>query len=252
MAIQRYVNLNKTSVNLPSPSGQPTTIHPFREALDDRARRPDALYVVEGEFWSRYMNGTPTSALQRFPLPRSFARDSFPALPVYHCDGRKDDGAEFTDGSERAQVAAAATPGRYRAAGDVITPSGMIRRRNPLTGEDEEVPDIPANRNVLKPLNAPGEDPEQLRRSIIDYMTEKGVTTVEQFDALSDAELGKIPGMHPLAIPRLRENLRTFLTTQGEKADIAPIKTPAPKQSVKQPPKPERKVKARPKAKPKR
>ena len=234
MALQRYVNLNKVAVSIQNPKGQSIMVSPFRESLDDRSRRTDAIYVVEGEFWQRYMNGTPTSALQRFPLPAAFGRESFPPLPVHHLDGREVDGQMLTSGAERAQVAAVASLGRYRAAGDVLTPAGKIRRTNPLTGLDEEIEDTPANRNVLPPLNAPGPSPDQLRVSVIDYMTEKNITTAEQLDALSDEALLKIPGLHPHAVPRLRENLRQFLQQQSQaKVPATPVtKTTVTKTTV--------------------
>lgn len=219
MALQRYVNLGKVSVYVQNPSGQTVIVHPFRESLDDRSRRADAIYVVEGEFWARYMSQA--GPLHRFPLPKSFGRETFPALPVHHLDGRPDDGAILTDGAARPQVAAVATPGRFRAAGDVITPQGKIRRRNPITGEDEEVDDIPANRNVLPPVNLPGQTPPQLRVSIVDFMESRGIDTLEKFDALTDKDLLSIPGMHAHAIPRLRENVREFMRKQAEAADPA-------------------------------
>lgn len=110
-----------------------------------------------------------------------------------------------------------AVPGRFRAAGDVLTPEGKIRRRNPITGEDEEVEDTLANRNVLKPVNEPGQGTPQLRESIIDYLEQKGIETLAQFDALTNEQLLKIPGMNPLAVPRVRENMRQLFAAIEEK-----------------------------------
>lgn len=223
MALQRYVNLGKVPVYVQNPNGQTVIVHPFREAIDERSRRADAIYVVEGDFWARYMSQA--GPLHRFPLPKSFGRETFPALPVHHLDGRPDDGAILTDGTARPQVAAVAAPGRFRVAGDVITPAGKIRRRNPITGEDEEVDDIPANRNVLPPTNPPGPVPPQLRVSIVEFMEQRGITTVERFDALTDEEMLAIPGMHPHALPRLRANIRDFLSKQAEAAKPSDART---------------------------
>lgn len=103
----------------------------------------------------------------------------------------------------------------------MITPEGKIRRKNPLTGEDEEVDDIPANRNVLPPTNAPGPMPEQLRVSIVEFMESRGIDSAEKFKALTDEELLKIPGMHPHAVPHLRRNVLSFLERQQALAEAA-------------------------------
>lgn len=233
MQPKRFVNLNKAPAYVQDPRGVTVAIRSFREALDDQLRKSDGLYVVEGDFWEKYVSGTAAGPLHHFPQPRGFGRESFPALTVHYRDGRPGDGEFLTDGSPRTPVAAQAVPGRYRVAGDVITKQGKIRRRNPETGEDEEVEDTPANRTVLKPVNEPGPPPEQLRKSIIDYLEEKQVSTLEQFNQLTDEQLIAIPGMHPNALPQVRDNMRKlFKAIEDARQGSEPADTVSTEQDV--------------------
>lgn len=222
----RFVNLNKAPCYIQDARGSTVMVRPFGEALNENTRRADATYVLEGAFWNRYTHGGRAGPLHPFPVPASFGIANLPPIQVHHFDGRADDGRTRTDGSSMDAVAVRPLPGKIRAAGDVITPTGKIRRRNPDTGVDEEVDDTPANRSVLKPINPPGiqEPPAKLKRSIIDYLEEHKIASVEQFDALTDAQLLSVPGMNPLALPRLRANMRSLLIAQATRtgAVIAP------------------------------
>lgn len=218
MQVKRFVNLNKAPTYIQDQKGGTFMVRPFQETLLDTTRRSDAVYVLEGAFWEKYAQSGKAGPLHPFPTPAAFGRETLPPVQVHRLDGSEGDGRTRTDGTSMDTIAVAAVPGKFRAAGDVLTPEGKIRRKNPTTGLDEEVEDTPENRNVLKPLNEPGvhEPGTQLKRSVIDYLEEMKIGSVEQFDALTDEQLLAIPGMNALALPRLRENIRGLLLKQVE------------------------------------
>lgn len=216
----RFVNLNKTRTYVPGPDGQQVIVMPFEDTLNDHTRRPDAVYVVEGEWWRQFVGGS--GPLFPFPAPREYGLDAFPTLvgKNYRISAvpLPTDGAADASGSS---VAAVARMGRPRLAGDVITPDGKIRKVDTATGQEILVDDTPENRHLVHSeiarsqgaaISTPSEDRNApLRRSIIDELERLGIDSHVQFAALPDETLLRIPGINSQNLPILRKNTEDLL-----------------------------------------
>jgi hypothetical protein len=226
-AILRFVNLSKGRTTVPGPRGQTVIIEPFEDSLDPRTRKADAVYVVEGAFWRKYV--TPDgvgSQLAPFPRPASYGRESFPEdLVALRDDGEFVDAASGEVSHGGGDAAVQASPPVRRVAGDVITPRGLIRRTNPLTGVEELVPDIPENRNMRHSLDTDEavnvKNPE-IKDGIVAWMERMGIDSAVKLAALDDNTMLKIPGVTGNSLPQLRQNLMRYFRELEGRSEVVP------------------------------
>jgi len=240
-ATQRFVNLGKARTTMPNPEGQDITVHPFEECLNPRTRRPDAVYVVEGEFWERYAGGH-GAALATFPRPASYGVAAFPEdLAALRADGSMVDSAGNAVDTDAGAIAVQAGATKKRIAGDVITPEGKIRRTNPLTGVEELVEDTEANRNMQHSRTLDEDRVElinvkhqEIQGGIMAWMERMGIESAEQLADMSDDTLATIPGVELVMVKQLRENLTHHFQGLAERvpAENTPVGAVAATASV--------------------
>lgn len=224
----RFVNLTHGRVHIQDQAGRTIVVQPFRESLNEFSRRADGLYVLEGEWWSRYVSAA--GPLSSMPEPAQFALDAFPAYSGAQVDRRVVAGP--APAVAPGAVAAQALPGVFRGAGDVITAEGKIKRWNPVTQRDELLDDIPENRNMHHPLHDPkavvDPDRDRIREGIIAWLEEEGIETIEQFDARTDADLMRIPGVGAHNIAKLRTGIRKLLVNASREVTMEQTQQEAP------------------------
>lgn len=198
----RFVNLNRTRVQVLDPQGRPIFVFPFHEGVG-RARRADAVYVVEGEHWRRFVSDA--GPLYPFPSPTHYGLETFPELRV-----QRDSGEQRTLSGAAAEPASAlvgsvqdlaAGLGRFRAKGDLIR-QGKKVVEDPETGRTYLIDDP----------GAPAGAREEMRKSVFDYLTDLGVNSVQDFRALSDEVLLAIPGLGSAQLSMLRRNVEIYFS----------------------------------------
>jgi len=233
VAQPRFVNLNPSRTYVTGPDGQQVIVAPFDDFLHERQRKADAIYVLEGEWWGRYVGDK--GPLFPFPAPREYGVAAFPPVSgaqrrVCAVPGEGGD-RHSSVGGDGGAIRAQARMGRYRAAGDVLTPGGKIRATDPLTGKDVLLDDTPENRHAVHsrvaaergggPVEPENEDPNApLKRSIIDTLEDMGVESHRQFAELSDETLLRIPGVNAHNLPHLRRNIGDLLKRLDAQARV--------------------------------
>lgn len=217
---QRFVNLGKSRTQIIGPKGERLLVMPFSDSLNSATVKKDALYVLEGEFWGRYVSQA--GPLFPFPVPSAFGIESFPSLSA-----RREDGSVVELGGVPLHVASAghavvARMGTYRIAADILTPDGKIKRELP-DGTIELLEDIPENRTQVDGDRVNVKNPE-VTDGIVKWLERMHVDTVEKFNALSDEVMLKIPGITAHSLPHIRANMRgvyedTLAAEAAEDAD---------------------------------
>lgn len=227
-ATRRFVNLNKTRTYIPGPDGQQVIVMPFEDSLSEHTRKSEATYVVEGDWWAQFVGAA--GPLFPFPSPRAYGLETFPDLPA-SCRRSDETGpARVRADAQGADVAVAASLGRRRATGDVLTPDGRIRTRDPITGEERLLPDTPENRNMVHSDFRTGRatalrDSNSFRQSFLDEMERLGIMSHKQFLELPDATMLQIPGVTEQNLPFLRKNIGDYLArleTADDESEAAP------------------------------
>jgi hypothetical protein len=217
---ERYVNLGKTRTVIQGPDGQTIVVLPFDDVFHEFAHKRNGTYVLEGEFWRRYVSTA--GPLHPFPRPEQFGRTSFPPLVARHASGVLVDVETGAAVSSPDSLAALAASGKIRLAGDVLTPEGKIRRTLP-NGEIELVDDTPENRTRLsEESGVVNERNPQIRDGITAWLERMHVSTAEEFAALSDDVLLKIPGVSHEALPHIRANMTEYLRAKERLAAVIP------------------------------
>lgn len=216
---QRFVNLGKSRTQIIGPAGERILVMPFAESLHPNTYKEDATYVLEGEFWGRYVSQA--GPLFPFPTPAAFGVESFPALHA-----RNEEGELVELGGVPLPVTApghavAARLGTYRIAADILTQDGKIKRELP-DGTIELLEDTPENRTQIDGERVNVKNPE-VTDGIAKWLERMHVDTVEKFNALSDDVMLKIPGITPQSLPHIRANMRKVYedTLASEAADVA-------------------------------
>jgi len=206
-ATQRFVNLGKSRTQIVGPEGERLIVMPFSESLHPSTFKKDALYVLEGEFWGRYVSQA--GPLFPFPIPAAFGIEEFPALRA-----RREDGVLVELGgvplvSQAPGVAVAARMGVYRIAADVLTADGKIKRTLP-NGTIELLDDTPENRTRFADADPVNVKNPQIKDGIVAWLERMHITTLDEFIALNDTVMLKIPGITPQSLPHIRENMKTL------------------------------------------
>ena len=96
--------------------------------------------------------------------------------------------------------------GTYRIAADILTPDGRIKRELP-DGTIELLEDIPENRTRADGDRVNVKNPE-VTDGIVKWLERMHIETIEQFNALSDEVMLKIPGITAHSLPHVRANMR--------------------------------------------
>jgi hypothetical protein len=204
-ATKRFVNLGKSRTQLVGPNGERLIVMPFAESLHPNTHKADALYVLEGEWWTRYVSAA--GPLFPFPVPAAFGVESFPALVALRDDGER---VELDGDPIRATapgVAVAARMGTYRIAADVLTPDGKIKRTLP-DGTIELLEDTPENRTQFADADPVNVKNQEIKDGIVAWLERMHVSTLEDFEGLSDEVMLKIPGVTSQSLPHIRANVR--------------------------------------------
>jgi len=204
-ATKRFVNLGKSRTQIVGPEGERLIVMPFSESLHPATFKQDAIYVLEGEWWGRYVSQA--GPLFPFPIPAAFGIEEFPALRA-----RREDGVLVELGgvplvTTPPGLAVAARMGTYRIAADVLTPDGKIKRQLP-DGSIELLEDTPENRTQFADADPVNVKNPQIRDGILAWLERMHVNTLADFIALNDTVLLKIPGITPHSLPHIRENVK--------------------------------------------
>lgn len=204
-ATQRFVNLGKSRTQIVSPEGERLIVMPFSESLHPSTFKQDAIYVLEGEWWGRYVSQA--GPLFPFPIPAAFGVEAFPALRA-----RREDGGSVELGgvplvTQAPVLAVAARMGIYRIAADVLTPDGKIKRTLP-DGTIELLEDTPENRTHFADADPVNVKHPQIKDGILAWLERMHITTHAAFVALSDTVMLKIPGITPHSLPHIRANMK--------------------------------------------
>lgn len=222
---QRFVNLGKSRTQITGPKGEHILVMPFSESLSPNTYKEAATYILEGEFWGRYVSQA--GPLFPFPIPAAFGIPTFPAL---HARNEAGDRVELGGVPHHVQSpghAVVARLGTYRIAADILTSDGKIKRELP-DGTVELLDDTPENRTSFDadPINV--KNPE-VRDGIAKWLERMHVDTVEKFNALSDGVLLKIPGITPHSLPHIRKNMQTVFqaTLDAEAEEVADALDPS-------------------------
>ena len=204
-ATKRFVNLGKSRTHILGPKGERLTVMPFSESLHPNTYKDSALYILEGEFWGKYVSAA--GPLFPFPIPAAFGREAFPALRALCDDGST---VELEGEPVRATppgIAVAARAGTYRIAADVLTPDGKIKRTMP-DGTIKLLEDTPENRTQFADAEQVNVKNPEIKDGIVAWLERMHVNTLEDFNGLSDDVMLKIPGVTPQSLPHIRENVR--------------------------------------------
>jgi len=205
---KRFVNLGKSRTQILDPNGTRIIVMPFSESLHANTHKADALYVLEGDYWGRYVSQA--GPLFPFPIPAAFGLTAFPALRALGIDGEF---VELEGVPLRVQSggqAVAARMGTYRIAADVLTPDGHIKRTLP-DGSIELLEDTAANRTKFADADPVNTKNPQIKDGILSWLERMHVTSAADFSALSDEVMLKIPGVTPHSLPHIRANVHKML-----------------------------------------
>lgn len=203
-ATKRFVNLGKSRTQIIGPEGERLIVMPFSESLHPNTHKDDALYVLEGEWWTRYVSAA--GPLFPFPVPAALGVESFPRLRARCTDGSTVELEGVPIRAPSPGVAVAGRVGTYRIAADVLTRDGKIKRTLP-DGTIELIEDTPENRTRIDGESINEKNPE-IKDGIVAWLERMHVSTLADFNSLSDDVMLKIPGVTAQSLPHIRANIR--------------------------------------------